>query len=151
MKARSTHKLPDPKTLYHHFGGKKTLAARLRDFFQDKNETEFAALCASVAESAKESEESPSGAATQVEFGFVYLMKSGRYYKLGRTNAVGRRQWELGLQLPERVRIIYSFKTDDPAGIEAYWHQRFAHRRKNGEWFDLTTLDVAAFKRRKFM
>ncbi|MDP3723100.1 MAG: GIY-YIG nuclease family protein [Candidatus Omnitrophota bacterium] len=152
MKTRSTPGFPHPKTLFNHFGGKKALAARLRTFFLDQGEDGSAALCAAVAESTNASEEPSSEAATHAEHGFVYLMKSGRYYKLGKTNAVGRRERELAIQLPEKPRLVHSIMTDDPAGAEAYWHRRFAHcRRGDSEWFGLTARDVAAFKRCKSM
>lgn len=80
-----------------------------------------------------------------------YLLKSGKYYKIGRSNSPGRREYELAIQLPERVKTVHTIKTDDPAGIESYWHQRFSNRRKNGEWFELRREDVSAFRRRKFM
>jgi hypothetical protein len=87
---------------------------------------------------------------TQV-FGHVYLLKSGRFHKIGRSNAVGRRERELAIQLPEKSNVVHSISTDDPPGIEEYWHRRFAGRRKNGEWFELSAEDVSAFRRRKFM
>jgi hypothetical protein len=79
------------------------------------------------------------------------MLKAGRYYKVGRSNSVGRREYELGLQLPQRATLVHEIRTDDPPGIEEYWHRRFATRRANGEWFELLPEDIAAFRRRQFM
>ena len=96
--------------------------------------------------------ESPHGSSSPddtVMDGYVYLMKSGKYYKIGHTNAPGRREYELAIQLPERLTQVHVVQTDDPAGIERYWHERFAQKRANGEWFALSASDVRAFKRRR--
>lgn len=83
--------------------------------------------------------------------GFVYLLRSGRYFKIGLTINMEERVGRLKIQLPDPVVEVHRITTDDPRGIERYWHDRFQDRRKNGEWFELSSADVAAFRRRRFM
>jgi hypothetical protein len=98
-----------------------------------------------------QSPQSEEAASTAPVVGYVYLLKHGsrREYKIGRTNNPLRREGEIGIQLPEKLKPVHYIETDDPAGIENYWHARFASKRKEGEWFVLTAEDVRAFKRWK--
>jgi hypothetical protein len=83
--------------------------------------------------------------------GYVYLLRSGRRYKIGRTNSPSRRHREVRLDLPDPTNLVHSIPTDDPQGIEAYWHGRFGDKRvRDTEFFSLDSTDVAAFKRRKY-
>lgn len=83
------------------------------------------------------------------KIGYVYLVRHGsrNEYKIGKSYNPIRREGEIRLELPEKIQPIHYIKTDDPTGIENYWHSRFANKRKEGEWFSLTTDDVCAFKR----
>lgn len=131
-------------------GKKAELARKILEYCEGKDGfSDIVGVCEPIALSSSfESDASDDG---QEVIGYVYLMKSGRFYKIGKTNSLGRREYELAIQLPEKVSTVHKIKTDDPSGIEAYWHKRFENKRKNGEWFELTAEDIQVFKRRKFM
>jgi len=60
---------------------------------------------------------------------------------------VNRRVSQLATGSSVDLEVVHEIKTDDPAGVEAYWHRRFADRRLRGEWFKLSAADVRAVKR----
>jgi hypothetical protein len=150
LKKRTDSTFPNEKT-YARFGSKAQLLARLGEFAA-RESGQFGAILAWLPAPLDVVEtDDAAEPASVLEIGTVYLLRFGKFYKIGRSNSAGRRERESALQLPEKVRMVHVIRTDDPPGIEAYWHRRFADRRKNGEWFELVPSDVAAFRRRKFM
>lgn len=152
LRKRQDPSFPNEKG-YERFGTKVQLAARVIDYSRSKSSFEgVIAICERVSNK-DVSESVETFPAAPEDFGFVYLLKSGRFYKIGRSNAAGRRERELDIQLPEKATNIHVIRTDGPVGIEAYWHNRFADKRvrSRAEWFNLDSTDVNAFRRRKFM
>lgn len=150
MRARHDACFPSHNT-FARFGRKGEMASRVFEFcVEHDNYTDVAEICAPIARSRTDDRQTESTEPAP-SMGFVYMMKSGRFYKIGRTNSMERRTREIGIQLPAKLTLIHTISTDDPIGIERYWHQRFADKRKNGEWFELSANEVIAFRRRKFM
>ncbi len=150
LESKNNAEFPSHSTMRVRLGNKNKLLQTVLDYARSNG---YSAEKISILEEAitPEKSETMLDDSKGGNSGFVYLMKSGKYYKIGMTNSPDRRQYEIGLHLPEAIQPIHSIETDDPSGIEAYWHNRFKDRRLNGEWFELSASDVRIFRKRKFM
>ncbi len=136
---------PNEKTVLAHFGGKQKLLSSFKEWasqFEDYQDILVMLQDVTL-------DQGTSSKVAGIE-GHVYLIRSGPHYKIGRSDEIERRVKSIKVALPEAATLVHSIRTDDPPGIEAYWHRRFVEKRANGEWFKLTASDIAAFKRRKF-
>jgi len=136
------------ESVFRRLGDKKALLRRAASFCEGQNDLDgvrellLKELGAPIS--------APRSGMSAIVTGYVYLIRSGKSYKIGRTNASGRRERELAIQLPTKPHTVHVIQTDDPEGIEAYWHRRFAAKRQDGEWFLLSDDDVRAFKWRRY-
>lgn len=141
----SNPNIPSDNVIRRHFGRRPEFVAALGKFSKENSEfTDILKFLPNI-------ENKPTQPKLNKSIdGFVYLIKSGDFYKIGRSDDVERRIKQISVALPQKMQLFHTIRTDDPAGIEHYWHRRFSDRRANGEWFKLTQQDVAAFKRRSF-
>ena len=149
LKAKQAQGFPSHNT-FSRLGNRSQQRARLVAYCQEHSNFSDVLALLPVAATDAVAETSDEEAATEV-IGFVYLLKATKYFKVGRSSSFERRSRELAIQLPEKAETVHVIRTDDPVGIELYWHRRFESKRKNGEWFELNAQDIKAFKRRKFM
>jgi hypothetical protein len=141
---KSRPKFFSHKAIYRHFQSTDNMLRRLAQWARaDESRADIAAMLAGRVDSEPEAKRPAEG--------HVYLIRWGTNFKIGRGDDLERRVKQVRTGLPDSGSLVHAIRTDDPPGIEAYWHRRFADKRApNGEWFKLTAADVTAFKRRKF-
>lgn len=124
------------------------LASAVREFAVDQDDKTTIAHCDQFLASARKSPDQPAVASGENgQLGYVYLMSYGKDYKIGRTSSPSRRARQVRIELPDETVLVHAILTDDPTGIEAYWHRRFSDKRGSGEWFRLSPDDIRAFRR----
>ncbi|HEY2413291.1 MAG TPA: GIY-YIG nuclease family protein [Pirellulaceae bacterium] len=148
VKRRSSPDFPSWNT-FDRLGKKADLIRQVRDFCLSQSGFETVVPQCDEYLASSSSSQDDELAMESPAVGYVYLLKHGsrREYKIGRTNNRLRREGEIAIELPEKVEPIHVIETDDPAGVEAYWHRRFTDKRLKNEWFALSADDVRAFKR----
>ena len=156
IEKRGGAKVPAPSALSRRFGSKTELVQKLREYCSSVEEYSdvSAVLVQEITSAVYENNAHQSKTATSKSkpSGFVYLVRSGKLYKIGFSENHWRRKSELHKQTAEGIKEIHTISAiDDAPGIERYWHERFKDKRLHGEWFELSVEDISAFKRRKFM
>src|SRR5690606_36217138 len=70
---------------------------------------------------------------------WIYLIKCDEdsLYKVGKSKNPNKRVNQLQTGNPDKIRIVHQFKTENAGKVEKYFHNRYNHCKKEGEWFDL--------------
>lgn len=153
---------PNDKTLSTTFGGREQVLNALKGYCS--THPNFAELLPSLEDTilsgtfkSNDSQSSADDDDGSVKIGYVYLIRSHDVHKIGSTRAPYRRAAEIANQSARGAELLHLISTDDPEGIEKYWHRRFesqavqAMNKATGEWFHLSAADIKAFRRRKSM
>lgn len=83
--------------------------------------------------------------------GYVYIIESELgVYKIGRTKNVAARISQLKA-LPFKIELVHSIACEDDLKCEQELHEKFKDKRKTGEWYELTKVDIEFLKSIEFM
>lgn len=153
IQARTAPGFPVWQTIKKRYGGMPQTAAALLEFSRETANTALTKLCEArlEREALKPKHDANGQRQTAVNVGFVYLKYSPslRLYKIGKANDADRRGAGISLLLPEDLVPKHEIRTDCPYILEKYWENRFRARKKQGEWYDLTSADIHSFKKRR--
>lgn len=78
--------------------------------------------------------------------GYVYLLTDGEFFKIGVTKgSIEKRIKKLQTGNPDNIAIVNYHLTEYPFKMESALHAKYANKRINNEWFDLSLNDVTSF------
>lgn len=77
--------------------------------------------------------------------GYVYVLKTGEYYKIGITSQPNKRFSSITM-LPYEINLLFMFYVKDYLNVETYLHRYFSDKNVKGEWFKLDEKDIIFIK-----
>jgi Meiotically up-regulated gene 113 len=156
LERRTNQSFPSDRVIGRRWS-RSALLERLRDFCATHHE--YRDIAPNIGSKPVDAEPIETNAQSSAvpQIGYVYVIRAQGAFKIGSTRAPYRRASEIANQSANGADLVHLISTDDPEGIERYWHGRFSTKRlsgvnkQSGEWFALSAEDVRAFKKRKFM
>lgn len=78
---------------------------------------------------------------------YIYVIKSGLYYKIGKTMNIKQRMKAIQYANPIKIELKIIQAISHCATRERDIHDRFDSKRVRGEWFRLTKKDIKDLQR----
>jgi len=78
----------------------------------------------------------------QENIGYVYIVQSEKYYKIGKSTTKIERPIAIIKTIPMEARILRVYRVNDYDKCEALIHSIFRKKRIRGEWFGLIKDDI---------
>lgn len=91
--------------------------------------------------------ENKSSEKDRVKPGYIYIIRAGDHYKIGRGSRSVERVKQHQTSSPIEIEHIMEKKVDKPVDVEQELHQKFGYKRVRGEWFRLDPEDVELIER----
>lgn len=78
--------------------------------------------------------------------GYLYIIKSGEYYKIGKALKPKQRIKTYITENPNKITVILCEKVKDYTKTEKELHSKFKDKNHNREWFNLDDKDINLIK-----
>lgn len=142
---------PTWTTFKRRYGGMQQTVQAVFEFAKASGNDHLVSICEERLQRESQPALAPRNSKKDGPFGFVYLKYSPslRLYKIGKAIDPNKLGVGISLLLPHDLVPKHEIRTDCPFLLEKYWEQRFKDKKKQGEWYDLTSGDVETFKSRR--